>query len=66
MPRPHYDPAEIARSALAEMPEGERMALLAELLCQSSDLTELAAARNALTDRVNEVIYDRRMLGEDQ
>ncbi|MFV0409778.1 MAG: hypothetical protein ACK5LJ_08835 [Paracoccus sp. (in: a-proteobacteria)] len=63
---PHYDPAEITRSAVAELPEGERMALLTELLCQSGDLTELAAARNALTDRTNEVIYLRNMLGEDQ
>ena len=59
MPRPHHDPAEIARVALAEMPEAERAELLTELLCQSGCITTLANARNAVTDRAAEIIADR-------
>ncbi|MDO5643627.1 MAG: hypothetical protein Q4G26_14735 [Paracoccus sp. (in: a-proteobacteria)] len=69
MTRPYYDPAEIAREALAEMPESERAELLIELLCRSENMLVLAHARNAITDRAAEVIADRyadTIIGENR
>lgn len=59
MPRPPWDAGELARSALADMPQAERAALMTELFGGVTDLSALAAARNALTDRLQELIADR-------
>ena len=68
MPRPHYDPAEIARSALAEMPSTECVELLVELLCASCDALALLHARNAITDRASDLLaldYADQIIGEN-
>lgn len=59
MRRPHHNPAEIARSALAELPRNERDNLLIELLSRSDDLVALTYARNAVTERAADIIADR-------
>lgn len=56
MSRPKHDAAEIARSALAELPAGERAELLITVLSETRDLRLLALARNRITDELDELI----------
>lgn len=59
MSRPSWDAAELARSALGEMPEIERAEFLASEMSKIMGLQAICAARNALTERAGEVIADR-------
>lgn len=63
MPRPKHDAAEIARSALAELPLQERAELLVQLLGEIRDLRVLAQARNLITDEIEELILDGALEG---
>lgn len=67
MPNSRFDLAEIARSALNDMPEGKRAAFLAEMLTelrgpQAIDL--LSKARAAISQRMQELIDEKFPLHE--
>ncbi len=63
MPRPKHDAAEIARSALGELPPGERAELLITMIAEIRDLRLLAQARNRITDEIEELILDGALEG---
>ena len=63
MPNSRFDLAEIARSALSDMPEASRAALLAEILTElrgPQALDHLSKARAAISLRMQELIDDAR------
>lgn len=59
MSRPAWDASELALSALAEMTEADRAALLVNALKGVRDAALIADARNALTEHLNDLIADR-------
>lgn len=68
MSKPSWDASELARSVLSELTERERADLMAEEFGKIADLQAICAARNALTERLNDLIADRyadHLLGED-
>ncbi len=59
MTKPSWDAAELARSALSELSEGERVDLMLEEFRKIYDLQALCAARNVLTDLASDIIAER-------
>lgn len=67
MPNSRFDLAEIARSALSDMPEASRAALLAEILTElrgPQALDHLSKARAAISLRMQELIDEKFPLYE--
>lgn len=67
MSKPSWDAAELARSALSELTEVERIELFDSLLQQVRSIELIAGLRNALTEHLNDLIADRyadHLLGE--
>lgn len=59
MPNFRFDPAELARSALNDMPDGARAAFLAEMLTElrgPQAIEQLSKARAAVSLRMQELI----------
>lgn len=68
MSKPAWDASELARSALAELTEAERIGLVVMVLQQARSIELLSGARNAVTKHLNDLIAERyadHLLGED-
>ncbi len=67
MPNFRFDPAELARSALNDMPDGARAAFLAEMLTElrgPQAIEQLSKARAAVSLRMQELIDEKFPLHE--
>lgn len=67
MPNSRFDLAELARSVLNDMPEGERAAFLAEMLTElrgPQAIEQLSKARATVSLRMQELIDEKFPLSE--
>ncbi|QRZ12451.1 hypothetical protein JWJ88_07445 [Paracoccus methylovorus] len=67
MSKPAWDASELARSALSELTEVERVELFNSMLQQVRSIELIAGLRNTLTGHLNDLIADRyadHLLGE--
>ncbi len=68
MSKPSWDASELARSALSELNEGERVGLIVGVLANVRSAELIAMVRNEMTEHLSDLIADRylnQMLGED-
>lgn len=68
MTKPSWDASELARSALSELNEGERVGLIVGVLANVTDASLIAMVRNEMTEHLSDLIAERylnHMLGED-